>query len=70
MSFKGVALQLKDKGVVTAVLHPGHVATDMGGKSAPLTPEQSVTGMRKVIEGLTEKDVGGFRDYTGKALSW
>lgn len=70
MAFKGVALKLRERGVITAVLHPGHVATDMGGKSAPVTPEQSVAGMRKVIDGLTEADVGSFQDYTGKSLSW
>ena len=69
-AFKGVAMALKDKGVVTAVLHPGWVQTDMGGKSAPLTPEQSVTGMRQVIAGLGEADIGAFKDYNGKTLPW
>lgn len=70
MAFKGVAMQLKDKGVITALLHPGWVQTDMGGKSAPLTPEQSVSGMRRVIAGLTEAENGSFHDYSGKALPW
>ena len=69
-AFKGVAMALKDKGVITAVLHPGWVQTDMGGQSAPLTPEQSVTGMRKVIEGLGAADVGSFHDFSGKVLPW
>ena len=69
-AFKGVAMALKDSGVITAVLHPGWVQTDMGGKGAPLTPEQSVTGMRKVIEGLGEADIGSFHDYSGKVLPW
>ena len=69
-AFKGVAMQLKDKDVITAVLHPGWVQTDMGGKSAPLTPEQSVSGMRRVIAGLTTADIGSFHDYAGKALPW
>lgn len=70
MAFKGVALQLKDRGVVTAVFHPGWVQTDMGGKAAPLTPPDSISGMRKVIAGLTDADNGGFRDYSGKVLPW
>lgn len=69
-AFKGVAMALKPQGVITALLHPGWVATDMGGKSAPLTPEQSVTGMRQVIDGLSEADIGSFRDYSGKVLPW
>ena len=70
MAFKNVALELKDKGVITALLHPGHVQTDMGGASAPFTPQESIAGMRKVIAGLTPADNGSFHDHKGEALPW
>jgi NAD(P)-dependent dehydrogenase (short-subunit alcohol dehydrogenase family) len=70
MAFKSVALALKGDGVTAAVLHPGWVQTDMGGKNAPVTPEQSIAGMRQVIAGLTVADAGSFHDYSGKALPW
>ena len=70
MAFKGVAAELKGDGVTVAVLHPGWVQTDMGGKNAPVTPPQSIEGLRKVIAGLTLNDTGSFHAFDGKALPW
>lgn len=69
-AFKGVALALKDDGVAVAVLHPGWVSTDMGGAGAPVTPERSVAGMRRVIQALTLGQTGGFKDFEGRDLPW
>lgn len=65
-----MAAELQPKGVLTVALHPGHVATDMGGASAPVKPADSVAGLRKVIAGLTPKTSGSFYDYTGAELAW
>jgi NAD(P)-dependent dehydrogenase (short-subunit alcohol dehydrogenase family) len=62
--------ELGPKGVITVALHPGHVATDMGGASAPVMPSQSVTGLRKVLSGLNRKQNGSFYDYTGAEIAW
>lgn len=70
MAFKGVALEMKDAGVAVGVLHPGWVQTDMGGKNAPVTPPQSIEGMRKVIAGLTLAQTGSFHAFDGKPLPW
>jgi NAD(P)-dependent dehydrogenase (short-subunit alcohol dehydrogenase family) len=51
-------------------LHPGWVRTDMGGQAAPLTPPESVSGMRKVIADLTPQDSGRFFEYTGTPVPW
>jgi NAD(P)-dependent dehydrogenase (short-subunit alcohol dehydrogenase family) len=69
-AWKSVALALAPKGVTAMVMHPGWVATDMGGRQAPTTPEQSVTGMRKVIAGLGPSDAGSFRAFDGRTLPW
>ena len=47
-------------------ISPGWVATDMGGSNAPLTPEQSVTAMRKTIEGLGARHKGAFVNHDGR----
>ena len=52
------------------VMHPGWVRTDMGGPDASISVEESVTGMRKVIDGLSIKDSGTFRNHDGKTLPW
>jgi NAD(P)-dependent dehydrogenase (short-subunit alcohol dehydrogenase family) len=57
------------KAIMVAV-SPGWVKTDMGGPNATISPEQSVTGMRKMLTSLTSKDSGSFRDHDGGKLSW
>lgn len=51
-------------------MHPGWVRTDMGGPNGLISVEESVTGMRRVIEALRSKDSGTFWNYAGKALPW
>jgi len=64
------SLAIDNPGVTCVVLHPGWVQTRMGGSSAPLQPEESVAGMRKVIEGLQPEQSGGFFAYDGAAVPW
>ncbi len=70
MANKSLALDLAGRGITCVVLHPGWVATDMGGAGAPIQPPESVTGMRKVLAGLSNGDTGKFYDYTGEELPW
>ena len=69
MAWRSLAIDNRGK-VICAVLHPGWVQTRMGGRSAPLEPEDSVAGMRKVIDALTEADSGGFFSYDGSPIPW
>jgi NAD(P)-dependent dehydrogenase (short-subunit alcohol dehydrogenase family) len=55
---------------IMVAMSPGWVRTDMGGAGATLSPQQSVDGMRKVIDGLTREDTGTYRDYSGRQLAW
>ena len=64
------SLAIDNPGLVCAVLHPGWVQTRMGGRSAPLSPEESVAGLRKVIEDLGPEQSGGFFDYAGATVPW
>ena len=60
----------RKRGVVSVVLHPGWVRTDMGGRGAPLSVEDSVDGMRRVLAGLTEADSGRFLTWQGREHPW
>jgi NAD(P)-dependent dehydrogenase (short-subunit alcohol dehydrogenase family) len=52
-------------------IDPGWVQTDMGGASAPLTPEQSVQGMRHTLARLTPADKGRLLHHDGRrAAHW
>lgn len=70
MLVKSLAANLAGKGVIVAALSPGWVRTDMGGAGAPLAPEASVAGLRKVIGGLEARDSGKFFSYDGSPIPW
>ena len=70
MLVKGLAATLASKGVITVALSPGWVRTDMGGSGAPLAPEASVAGLRRVIAGLTPADSGKFLSHDGSPIAW
>ena len=65
-----LANEFRDEGFIVVAMNPGWVQTDMGGENAMLTPEQSVSGMRSVIEGLTLDDTGTFRAHSGGQEPW
>ena len=69
-AWRSLALDVRGRGVIAAVLHPGWVQTRMGGASAPLTPDESIAGMRKVIENLTPEQSGGFFGHDGSQIPW
>ena len=70
MEWNCLSKDLAGKGVICVALHPGWVQTDMGGSGAPLTIEQSVPGMIKVIDGLKPSDNGRYLQYDGTELAW
>jgi NAD(P)-dependent dehydrogenase (short-subunit alcohol dehydrogenase family) len=55
---------------VFVAMSPGWVRTDMGGPNATIDVDESVSGMLRVIAGLTEKDSGTFRNYAGREVGW
>ena len=69
-AFRDLAGQWGREGLTAIVMHPGWVRTDMGGKSAPVSVENSVTGMRQVIEGLTPAHHGRFWTWDGREHAW
>lgn len=68
MAWRTLALANPD--LTSAVLHPGWVQTRMGGANAPVTPAESIAGMRRVIEQLSPQDSGEFFDYRGERVPW
>ncbi|MEQ8672113.1 MAG: SDR family oxidoreductase [Aggregatilineales bacterium] len=61
---------LKPMGITAITTHPGWVQTDMGGPNASLTPEESVSGLITLIDGLTTSDAGKFYKWNGEQHEW
>jgi len=73
MAMRTFAGELVAEGFTFLALSPGHVATDMGsagGRAAPLTVEQSVSGMVSLIAQATPEQSGRFYDFNGTELPW
>ena len=68
--FRELAPTWGAEGLIAIVMHPGWVRTDMGGRSATLSVEESVTGMRQVIAGLTPAEHGRFWTWDGREHEW
>ena len=67
---RSLAVDLAPEKFIVAVLHPGWVRADMGGRAATLDVETSARGLAEVILGLTPDQSGGFFNYDGAPLVW
>ena len=65
-----LSIDLKAYGITVVALHPGWVKTDMGGPNAPVSIDESVEGMIRVIDTTDIKDTGKFLNYDGSELPW
>jgi NAD(P)-dependent dehydrogenase (short-subunit alcohol dehydrogenase family) len=70
MGWSSLAIEARKQGVTAVVLSPGWVKTRMGGAGAEITPEESVGGMRSLIERLTIEQTGKFLRRDGSELPW
>ena len=66
---KSLAIDLENKGISMALIHPGHVATDMGGnKGIPVT--ESVNNILARIAETNLTNSGTFYHASGEILPW
>jgi NAD(P)-dependent dehydrogenase (short-subunit alcohol dehydrogenase family) len=65
-----LSIDLESRGIIVAALHPGWVQTGMGGKTAPLTAEDSAAQVLDVVGRLTSADSGGFYGPDGAVIPW
>lgn len=70
MGNRSLSVDWRDDGIICIVMHPGWVQTDMGGPKAPVTPPDSVAGMRRVIAAATPADSGAFFAFDGRRIPW
>ncbi|MBT8192753.1 MAG: SDR family NAD(P)-dependent oxidoreductase [Acidimicrobiia bacterium] len=70
LEFRNRADDWRGRGALAIVVHPGWVRTDMGGSSAPLSVEESATGVRDLIANLTPEQHGRFWTWDGREHPW
>ncbi len=73
MAMRCFAGELSSERFTVIAMSPGWVQTDMGssgGRSAPLTPPESIRGMLGVLAGVGPDDSGSFRQFDGAELPW
>ena len=61
---------LGDRKLTVLSISPGWVRTDMGGPSAPLSVEQSATGVINLVEAKAGTGAHGFYGLQGETIPW
>ena len=67
---RSLAIDLRAERMICVVLHPGWVRTDMGGGAAPLSVQESVAGLLRLMGSLSLADSGRFLDHSGHEVPW
>jgi NAD(P)-dependent dehydrogenase (short-subunit alcohol dehydrogenase family) len=67
---RSLSVDLKPRGVIVVLLHPGWAHTDMGGPGAPVNPVDSIAGLRRVLAGVTPDSSGRFLAWDGREMPW
>jgi NAD(P)-dependent dehydrogenase (short-subunit alcohol dehydrogenase family) len=70
MASRTLAVDLRGEGIMSAVINPGWVKTDMGGASAPTLVEASVRGILAQLDAMTPESSGQFLDFAGRHRDW
>lgn len=70
MGVRKFSSDMASRGISINSIHPGWVATDMGGRNATLSTTQSALALLKVIDKLTPAQSGRFMNYKGKEMAW
>lgn len=67
---QGLATDLMARGIAVQSLHPGWARTDMGGKDADISPQDSARGLLDRVESLTMAQTGTFMNHAGETVPW
>src|SRR5438034_1442486 len=67
---RSFAASLGQRRITVLAVAPGWVRTDMGGRGAPLSVEQSVRGIVDMLDSRAGTGRHGFVDHRGREVAW
>jgi NAD(P)-dependent dehydrogenase (short-subunit alcohol dehydrogenase family) len=67
---RSLAMDLKERGIAVALLHPGYVRTEMVGGGGDVDPDDAARGLLARMDELTLESTGGFWHANGQPLPW
>ena len=67
---KSLSIDLSDRGISVISLHPGWVQTEMGGPNAEISTEQSVAGLKSILQTAGPAQSGKFIEFDGNSIPW
>ena len=70
MLAKVLADEVETQGISVCTIHPGWVQTEMGGRNAMVSVEDSASGVSSVIESLSLQTTGRFFTWQGDEHPW
>ena len=70
MMSKSLAIDLRSEGIVSFVINPGWVQTDLGGPSAPTPVADSASGILARIAEASLGTTGTFQNWKGGTYAW
>ena len=74
IGFRALAADWRGEGIMAGIIAPGMVETALlrasGFRGRGITTEESVTGMRKVIDAMTLESNGKALNYNGSPIPW
>jgi NAD(P)-dependent dehydrogenase (short-subunit alcohol dehydrogenase family) len=70
MMSKSLAVDLRGEGILSVVINPGWVQTDMGGVNAPTPVGDSVRGILTQIDAAALEHSGEFLNWKGGRYAW
>lgn len=70
MMSKSMSIDLAGDRIISFVINPGWVKTDLGGTQAPVAVEDSARGIIARIDEATQATSGTFANWDGKTYPW
>jgi NAD(P)-dependent dehydrogenase (short-subunit alcohol dehydrogenase family) len=67
---KSLSIDLAGRDITVISLHPGWVKTDMGGTNAEIGTDESVSGLKSILQSAGLAQSGQFLEFNGNSIPW